>query len=116
MHVFNLLTSVVIHVVSKGNIFQLCVALSFAEAPVGYPNKNSNNRKIERARGRWEEGKGLRAFFFLSPSLSATQRGICGGESRCGNLKQKHITPKRNALSQCWGYVLLFKVSNMVVI
>ena len=32
--------------------------LSSAEAPAGYPNTNSNNRKIESARVRWEEGKG----------------------------------------------------------
>ena len=118
MHLFSLLTSVVIHVVSKENIciFQLCASLSSAEAPAGYPNKNSNNKKTESAWGRREEEKGLRAFFFLSPSLDATQRGICGGESGCSNLKQKHKAPKRKALSQCWGYVLLFKASNMVVI
>ena len=32
----------------------LVKALSSAEAPAGYPNKNSNNRKIARG-GRWEK-------------------------------------------------------------
>ena len=32
--------------------------LSSAEAPAGYTSKNSNNRKLESARVRWEEGKG----------------------------------------------------------
>ena len=56
MHLFSLLTSAVIHVVSKGNIFQLCVTLPPAEAPAGYPNKNSNNKKIESARGTMGRG------------------------------------------------------------
>ena len=118
MHLFSLLTSVVIHVISKGNIciFQLCASLSSAEAPAGYPNKNSSNKKNRKRVGTKERGKGLRAFVFLSPSLDATQRGIWGGESGCSNLKQKHKAPKRNALFQCWGYALLFKVSNMAVI
>ena len=121
MHLFSLLTSAVIHVLSKGNIFQLCVTLPPAEAPAGYPNKNSNNKKIESARGTMGRGKGLRAFFFFLPaSLRYKQEerggGGGGGESGCGKLKRKHITPKPNALSQCWGYVLLLKVSNMVVI
>ena len=55
--------------------------LSFAEAPTGYPIKNSNNRKIE-SNGRWEEGKGGGALFFFLPSLPTTQRGLCGGERR----------------------------------
>ena len=70
--------------------------LSSAEAPAGYPNKNSNNEKIESARGTREEGKGgktpvfslspshraPRAFFFFLPSLPTTQKGLCGRESR----------------------------------
>ena len=71
--------------------------LPSAEAPAGYANKNSNNEKIESARGTREEGKGgkrplfslspshraLRAFFFFLPSLPTTQKGLCGGgESR----------------------------------
>ena len=51
MHLFSLLTSAVIHVVSKGNIFQLCVTLPPAEAPAGYPNKNSNNKKNRKRAG-----------------------------------------------------------------
>ena len=61
------------------------------EAPAGYPNKNSNNRKIESARGTMGRGKNLasslspshcspRAFFFLFSSLPTIQRGLCGGE------------------------------------
>ena len=108
MHLFSLLTSAVIHVVSKGNIFQLCVTLPPEEAPAGYPNKNSNNKKIESARGTMGRGKGLRAFFFFLPaSLRYKQEerggGGGGGESGCGKLKRKHITPKRNALSQMLG-------------
>lgn len=69
MHLFSLLTSAVIHVVSKGNTFQLCVTLRPpAEALAGYPNKNSNNKKIESARGTMGRGKGLRAFFFFLPA------------------------------------------------
>ena len=70
--------------------------LSSAEAPTGYPNKNSNNEKIESAQGTREEGKGgkrrlyslspshraPRAFFFFLPSLPTTQKGLCGGEGR----------------------------------
>ena len=59
--------------------------LSSAEAPTGYPNKNSNNEKIESARGTREEGKGGKRplfFFFFLPSLPMTQKGLCGGESR----------------------------------
>ena len=65
--------------------------LSSAEAPAGFPNKNSNNRKIEARGGRWEEGKGgsglspshraPRALFFFLPSLPTTQKGLCGGEN-----------------------------------
>ena len=67
--------------------------LSSAEAPTGYPNKNSNN---ESAQGTREEGKGgkrrlyslspshraPRAFFFFLSSLPTTQKGLCGGERR----------------------------------
>ena len=41
------------------------LSLSSTEAPAGYPNKNSNNRKIARARGRWDRSQ--RAFFFPFP-------------------------------------------------
>ena len=62
-----------------------------AEAPAVYPNKNSNNRKIESARGTMGRGKNLasapspshcppRAFFFPFSSLPTIQRGLCGGE------------------------------------
>ena len=62
-----------------------------AETPAGYPNKNYNFRKIERARGTMGRGKNLgsslfpshcppRAFFFPFSSLPTIQRGFCGGE------------------------------------
>ena len=67
--------------------------LSSAEAPAGYPYKNSNNRKKERARGTMGRRKRLgpvlslspshrapRALFFFLLSLSTTLRGLCGGE------------------------------------
>ena len=44
--------------------------LSSAEAPAGYPNKSSCNTSCPPSR-----------FLFLSPSLPATQRGLCGRES-----------------------------------
>ena len=70
-------------------------SLSSAEAPAGYPNKNSNTYKKEKARGgRWEEGKGgsglspshraPRAVFFFLPSLPTTQRGPCRGVEERG--------------------------------
>ena len=61
-------------------------ALSSAEAPAGYPNKNSNRKRAEDDRKR---EKALLSFpfpscpahfLFLSPNLPATQRGLCGGE------------------------------------
>ena len=62
--------------------------LFFAEAPAGYPNKNSNNRKTESARGTMGRGKRRESlpynafkmapnfFFFLSfsSSLSPSHR------------------------------------------
>ena len=70
-------------------------ALSSAESPAGYPNENSNNRKIERV--QMTMGKGKRtlfshspshraplAFFFFLPSLPMTQRGLYEGERFCG--------------------------------
>ena len=70
--------------------------LTSAEAPAGYPPKNSNNERIESARGMREEGKGAkrplfslspphgapRAFFFFLPSLPTRQKGLYAGESR----------------------------------
>ena len=64
-----------------------------AEVPAGYPNKNSNNRKIESARGTMGRGKNLasapspshcpaRAFFFPFFSLPTIQRGLCRGGER----------------------------------
>ena len=43
-------------------------ALSSAEAPVGYPNKNSNDRKAEGARGAMGRGKKPRSLSLLFPS------------------------------------------------
>ena len=91
--------------------------LSSAEAPAGYPNKNSNNRKIESARGTIGRGKRreplpYNAFkmapdfrerlelgffplpiipralsFSLSPALPTIQRGLCEGERRRSTYK-----------------------------
>ena len=64
-------------------------ALSSAEAPAGYPNKNSNKGKTRGARGTIGRGKrrepspshtAARSLFFL-PSFATTQRGLYGGES-----------------------------------
>ena len=44
-----------------------------------YPNKNSNNRKIESARGMMGEGKRRESLFYLSTShraLRATKRPL----------------------------------------
>ena len=70
-----------------------------AEAPAGYSSKNSTNRKIESARGRWEEGKGgssilsfpfpsCRAPSFL-PSPPTTQRGLRGERVLTRALKRQ---------------------------
>ena len=74
------------------------VTLSSAKASAGYPSKNSNNEKIESARGTIERGKkrerGLASLFplpivphslsvSLSPVLPTIQRGLCGGERPC---------------------------------
>jgi len=56
--------------------------LSFAEAPAGYPIKNSNNRKVE-SNGRWEEGKGGPSFSFSPASL---QHKEASAEEREGML------------------------------
>ena len=85
MHLFSLLTSVVIHVVSKGNIciFQLCASLSSAEAPAGYPNKNSNNKKNRKRVGTKERGKRpARYFFFFLPASMRHKEG--SAEERVG--------------------------------
>ena len=61
--------------------------------PARHPNKNSNNQKIESARGTMGRGK-RRSFsslfplpivpsalsFSFSPNLPTTQSGLCGGE------------------------------------
>ena len=73
--------------------------LSSADAPSGYPPKNSNNEK-KRKRAR-DEGRGKRplfflspfhraprAFFFFLPSLPTTQKGLCGVESRAITVKR----------------------------
>ena len=70
------------------------VTLSSAKASAGYPNKNSNNEKIESPRGTMGRGRmrkrGLSSLFplpivprahsvSLSPVLPTIQRGVCGG-------------------------------------
>ena len=53
------------------------VSHSAAEAPAGCPNKNKNNKKIERARGRWDlppSHRVLRTFFYFLHSLLTTMR------------------------------------------
>ena len=78
------------------DIEPITASLSSAEAPARYPCKNSNNRKIESARGTMRRGKrrgGLSSFFplpiapralsFFLPSLLTTQGGLCGGDSYC---------------------------------
>ena len=65
----------------------ITASLSSAEAPARYSYKNSNNRKIETARGPWEEGKGGEAsllsfpfplcparFLFFSPASPASPK------------------------------------------
>ena len=74
------------------------VTLSSAKASAWYPNKNSNNEKIESPRGTMGRGKmrkrGLSSLFplpivprahsvSLSPVLPTIQRGLCGGEAPC---------------------------------
>ena len=67
--------------------------LSSAEAPVGYPYKNSNNRKntkrAEEDGKRKKAGSSLlsspshrapRAVFFFLPSFPTTQSGLCAGD------------------------------------
>ena len=73
-------------------------ALSSADAPARYLNKNSNNRKIGSPRGTMGRGKrreplfslspshpAPRALYFFLPSLPTTQSGLCGG---CGGERQ----------------------------
>ena len=74
------------------------VTLSSVKASAGYPNKNSNNEKIESPRGTMGRGKmrkrGPSSLFplpivprahsvSLSPVLPTIQRGLCGGEALC---------------------------------
>ena len=56
------------------DIEPITASLSSAEAPARYPHKNSNNRKIESARGRWEEEKGEEASLLSFPFPSCPVR------------------------------------------
>ena len=92
--------------------------LSSAEAPAGYPNKNSNNGKIESPRGTMGRGKRREPLFsrcfpfpscparflFVSPSFPATQRGLCG-EDRSSQETSKTILCKilRGKQGVLWG-------------
>ena len=82
-----------------------------AEAPAGYPNKNSNNQKIESARGTMGGGKNLasslspshcppRAFFFLFSSLPTLQRGLCGGEREWAVFEDVRVFDISNAFKR----------------
>ena len=83
-------------IIEKNSSDKVC-PLSSAEAPAGYPNKDSNNRKKKKESPRRTMGKQkkagarlerslsfspsnrpLRALFFLLPT---TKRGLYGGES-----------------------------------
>ena len=82
--------------------------------PMGtvYLNKNSNNRKIESARG--DDGKRAKAFFSIvprAPSFSVSP-GLCGGDGsrydKTGNkyiqLVLQHDASKRVSSKQCWSF------------
>ena len=82
-----------------------------AEAPAGYPNKNSNNRKIESARGTMGRGKNLssslfpshcppRVFFFPFYSLPTIQRGLCGGEREWAVFENVRVFDISNAFKR----------------
>ena len=49
--------------------------LSSAEAPAGYPNKNSNNRKIESARGTIGRGKRWKPLPYNAFKMASDFRG-----------------------------------------
>ena len=82
-------------------------ALSSAEAPARHPNKNSNNQKIESARGTMGRGKRRELLFSFSPSNRAqralffflpqppynAKRPLRGREAKQRNLKQSVSQP-----------------------
>ena len=68
MHVFSLLTSVVIHVVSKRKHFSAVCGSLFRIGSRWLSNKNSNNQKIESARGTMGRGKRPARFIFFLPA------------------------------------------------
>ena len=84
----------------------LVKALSSAEAPARHPNKNSNNRQIESARGTMGRGKRRELLLFplptvpralsfsLSPVLPTIQRGLCRGESCKGQFNHSLLSNK----------------------
>ena len=82
-----------------------------AQVPAGYPNKNSNNQKIESARGTMGGGKNLasslspshcppRAFFFPFSSLPTIQRGLCGGEREWAVFEDVRVFDISNAFKR----------------
>ena len=88
----------------------ITASLTSAEAPARSPYKNSNNRKLESARGTMGRGKRQgrlssffpfpscpARFFFSLPSLPKIQGGLCGGESYC-IYKRKQWGNKDDAL------------------
>ena len=96
-----------------------------SKSTAGYPNKNSNNRKIVSARGTIGRGekRELPLFlppilpraltFFLLPSLPTTQRDLCGGErvwelvSRNSTLKTQKYKNLFTQANQAGSYVLV---------
>ena len=67
----------------KSKVWNYLHSLSSAEAPAGYPYKNSNNRKKQKARGaRWEEGKDVVRALSFSLSPASPQHKEASAEER----------------------------------
>ena len=66
-------------------------ALSSAKAPAGCSNKNSSNRKIERAGERWEEGETSLPLFLLPIVPRALNFSLS-----LGSFRHKEASAKSN--------------------
>ena len=66
-------------------------AFSSAKAPAGCSNKNSSNRKIESAGGRWEEGEASLPLFLLPIVPHAFYFSLSPG-----SLRHKEASAKSN--------------------